>query len=192
MCGGSAGKVVFDPLGYAEAALASYAVFSRLKQDGVILASCRFQVSLPTPLAPVRAFLVEEEQANVQPAYETALFAELDTITSDIPHEELAIQWDVAIEFALLESVADAGYEQTKTGVVEQLVRLGKQVPVDVELGYHLCYGDAGHKHFVEPQDTTSSLRSPMASPLASHALSTGFLCQCHASGAMRPISCRS
>lgn len=151
---GSLGRVVFDPLGYAEAALASYAVFSRLKQDSVILASCRFQVSLPTPLAPVRAFLVEEEQASVQPAYEMALFAELDTIMSGIPHEELAIQWDVAIEFALLEGVAQALYEQTKTEVVEQLVRLGKHVPVDVELGYHLCYGDAGHKHFVEPKDT--------------------------------------
>src|SRR5947207_713755 len=35
------------------------------------------------------------------------------------------------------------------------LLRLGNQVPVDVELGYHLCYGDANHKHFVEPEDTT-------------------------------------
>ena len=32
---------------------------------------------------------------------------------------------------------------------------LGNHVPEDVELGYHLCYGDAGHKHFVEPEDTT-------------------------------------
>jgi hypothetical protein len=23
-----------------------------------------------------------------------------------------------------------------------------------VELGYHLCYGDAGHRHFKEPHDT--------------------------------------
>jgi hypothetical protein len=25
---------------------------------------------------------------------------------------------------------------------------------VDVELGLHLCYGDPGHKHVVEPKDT--------------------------------------
>ncbi len=24
----------------------------------------------------------------------------------------------------------------------------------DVELGFHFCYGDIGHKHFVEPKDT--------------------------------------
>jgi methionine synthase II (cobalamin-independent) len=83
------------------------------------------------------------------------MLAELDRIASGIPHDELAIQWDVAIEFALLERVAITNYEPVKTRVVEQLVRLGNQVPGDVELGYHLCYGDARHKHFVEPADTT-------------------------------------
>ena len=37
--------------------------------------------------------------------------------------------------------------------MVERLVRLGHRVPTDIELGYHLCYGDAGHQHFVEPED---------------------------------------
>jgi hypothetical protein len=34
------------------------------------------------------------------------------------------------------------------------LVRLGNRIPQPVELGYHLCYGDAGHRHFKEPEDT--------------------------------------
>jgi hypothetical protein len=41
--------IQFGPLGYAAAATESYRVFSQLKQDGVIPAGCRFQVSLPTP-----------------------------------------------------------------------------------------------------------------------------------------------
>ena len=153
--GASTGDFVFDQLGYADAALASYAVFSQLKQAGVIPNQYRFQVSLPTPLAPVAAFIVDDEQAIVQPAYDRAMVAELDRITSGIPHTELAIQWDVAVEFGLLEGVAFTSYAHVKTGIIEQLVRLGNQVPVDVELGYHLCYGDAGHKHFVEPENTT-------------------------------------
>ena len=32
---------------------------------------------------------------------------------------------------------------------------LGNVVPATVELGYHLCYGMAGGKHFKEPVDTT-------------------------------------
>ncbi len=83
------------------------------------------------------------------------MFAELDRIASGIPHSELAIQWDVAVEFGLLEGVAFTNYAHVKADVIEQLVRLGNQVPEDIELGYHLCYGDAGHKHFVEPVDTT-------------------------------------
>jgi methionine synthase II (cobalamin-independent) len=28
-------------------------------------------------------------------------------------------------------------------------------VPKGVELGYHLCYGDYGHEHFVQPKDAS-------------------------------------
>ena len=34
--------------------------------------------------------------------------------------------------------------------IVDTLVRIGNAVPDSVELGYHLCYGDAAHKHFSE------------------------------------------
>lgn len=33
-------------------------------------------------------------------------------------------------------------------------MRLGSHIPLPAEMGYHLCYGDAGHKHFKEPEDT--------------------------------------
>ena len=67
----------FGSLGYADAAAASYAVFAVLKRDGVIPPGCRFQVSLPTPLAPVSAFVAPDDQAAVEPVYEAAMTAEL-------------------------------------------------------------------------------------------------------------------
>ena len=72
----SSGEITFERLGYADAAKASYAVFSRLKQTGLIPAGTRFQVSLPTPLAPVFAFIVPSDQAVVEPTYEAAMFAD--------------------------------------------------------------------------------------------------------------------
>jgi hypothetical protein len=33
------------------------------------------------------------------------------------------------------------------------LVDLGNHVPTDIDLLYHLCYGDSGHRHVVEPTD---------------------------------------
>jgi hypothetical protein len=67
----------------------------------------------------------------------------------------LAIQWDVAVEFGILEGAMPGTFDEAMKRVVERLVRLGSRVPEDVELGYHLCYGDAGHKHFVEPEDAS-------------------------------------
>jgi hypothetical protein len=151
----SSNELTFERLGYADAARASYAAFSQLKQQGLIPNRTRFQVSLPTPLAPVFAFITHSDQAVVEPAYEAAMFAELDQIAAALPHHELAIQWDVAVEFGILESARPSDYEETKKQVVERLVRLGNRIPVDSELGYHLCYGDAGHKHFVEPADAS-------------------------------------
>jgi hypothetical protein len=151
--GVTADDIAFARLGYADAARASYATFARLKQAGAIPAGCRFQVSLPTPLAPIVAFVAPEAQAVVEPAYERRLLAELDEICAAIPHDQLAIQWDVAVEFALLEGVWPALFADVEGGIVERLVQIGRRVPDDVELGYHLCYGDAGHRHFKEPAD---------------------------------------
>jgi hypothetical protein len=163
----SSSEITFEQLGYADAAKASYTVFSQLKQAGLIPASTRFQVSLPTPLAPVVAFIVPRDQAVVEPAYEAAMFAELDQFAAAIPHHELAIQWDVAVEFGILERAMASSYEEAKRGVVERLVRLGHRVPADIELGYHLCYGDAGHKHFIEPEDASKLVE-------VAHAISAG------------------
>ena len=40
-----------------------------------------------------------------------------------------------------------------KEGIIERLVRLADMVDVEVEVGFHLCYGDMGHQHFAQPKD---------------------------------------
>jgi hypothetical protein len=150
-------EIGFENLGYADAALASYQIYSRLKVEGAVPANVRFQVSLPTPIATVAAFFPPQNQAAVEPAYERAILRELSAIAGAIPHEELAIQWDVAVEFGILEGAFPSflsGRADAMEQLVGRLVRLGNQVSADVQLGYHLCYGDAGHKHFKEPEDT--------------------------------------
>lgn len=151
-------EIHIDDLGYAKAAKTSYALFSHLKQEGVIPAHMRFQVSLPSPLATITTFVEPEDQESIDPIYTAALFAELADIAHVVPSEELAIQWDVATEFLLLEQAGGPGYispfVKTQADILARLVVLGEQVPTQVQLGYHLCYGDAGHKHFVEPRDT--------------------------------------
>ncbi|MFD8246796.1 hypothetical protein [Nocardia sp. NPDC059691] len=155
--GVDAASIDFGPLGYAEAALESWRVFHRLREDGTIPAGIRFQVSLPTPIAVIGAF-VAGPQGELERRYEARLLDELAVILGTIPAEDLAVQWDAAVEFAIFEGVFPSwfgsDYPTQLEEVGRRLVRLGGAVPEPVDLGYHLCYGDFGHRHFAEPADT--------------------------------------
>lgn len=151
--GTSPADVKFESLGYADTAVASYKAFARLKRDGAVPAHCRFQLSLPTPLAPISAFVDPEFQAALEPVYEAAVLAEVEQILACVPHEQLAIQWDTRFEFAMLEGVAPSWFGDVRGGILERLLRLSRHVPPAVELGFHFCYGDEAHGYFVEPGD---------------------------------------
>ena len=151
--GFTAADIEFNALGYSAAAIASYAEFEKLKEKGVISSNCRFQLCLPTPLAPIQFYVAMAERAAIEPLYEAKLLAELHEVLTTIPADQLAIQWDTAVEFGILEGVFPSHLQDLKADILTRLIRLGNAVPAAVELGYHLCYGDSGHRHFVEPQD---------------------------------------
>ncbi len=141
--------------GYTAAARESFAEFSRLKREGLIAREVRFQVCLPTPLAVIHGTFAPQARPVIEPLYEAQLTGELDEIVRAIPASELAIQWDVASEFAILEGVTPTHLTDAPAAIQERLLRLGARVPEGVELGYHLCYGDYKHHHFKEPEDTS-------------------------------------
>lgn len=143
-------------LGYAIAATESYKEFSALKTAGEISLHCRFLVCLPTPLATTHLYVEQSLQADFEYQYEEKLLGDLEKILSAIPHRELAIQWDTAVEFALLEGVMPSYIADLQEGIIERLLRLAGKVPEPVEIGFHLCYGDSQHRHFCEPEDTAN------------------------------------
>jgi hypothetical protein len=145
--------------GYADAYQDSFTTFLRLREDGIIPAGVRFQVQYPTPLASINAWVVLEDQDRLEASYERALFADLDRLLGALPHNEVAVQWDVAVEFAILEGGFLATEGQTFDGIVQRLARCVDQVPEDVPVGLHLCYGDYGHRHFKEPESLELQVR---------------------------------
>jgi len=152
----AARDLTIGPLGYARAARESYAEFARLRDTGVIPRGWRFQVSLPTPLAPICSFVVPQDQPTVEPVYENRLLAEVDEICAAIPHDELALQWDVAIEMASWEGLWPVHFTDVQPAIIARLARIADRIPANVELGFHLCYGDYAHHHFKEPIDTAN------------------------------------
>ncbi len=159
--------------GYDDQAIASYAIFRKLKAEGKIPPSIRFQVCLPTPLCVVRGFVEDDGVcAQVDPLYEQRILQAVRNIQDRIPTSELSIQWDLPTEIAMLEHElgnTDDRYwkpyfSPVKAGILQRLVRLAAEVSPDAEMGYHLCYGDFGHEHFVRP--STMSLLVDLANAI--------------------------
>jgi hypothetical protein len=78
--------------------------------------------------------------------------AEIDEMVTVIPEQELSIQWDIAAEVTVMET-PQLSHIFPKQELIGSLVRAVDHVPVRTEVGLHLCYGDPGGKHVIEPKD---------------------------------------
>jgi hypothetical protein len=147
--------VRFGELGYAREARASYLDFAAARDNGVLPKGIRFQVCLPTPFAVVSSVVVPAVLPAVEAAYERAMMGEVAALCRHIPHHDLCVQWDVCNEMVVWDGQKSDAVPSNvpREALVERMQRLCATVPDDVELGLHLCYGDFGARHFVEPRD---------------------------------------
>ncbi len=144
--------VAFE-IGYADAARNSFAVFDRLQQGGVIPAGVKFQVCLPTPLAPGYNYVSPRAQADFLRAFGDAMEREVARLADALPHNRVAVQWDVCQEVLMWEGYypeRPAGY---KDQILGELAQVGDAVPDGIELGYHFCYGSPRDEHLMQPSD---------------------------------------
>jgi methionine synthase II (cobalamin-independent) len=147
--------VRFGELGYAREARASYEDFKTAQRAEVLPAHVKFQVSLPTPFAVTYSYIARDARPRVESAYEAAMLREVDRICAAIPHHDLCIQWDVCTEMIMLDGRHPGmrPLPDMPGFVTERFARLCAAIPADVDVGFHLCYGDFEGRHFVEPLD---------------------------------------
>jgi hypothetical protein len=151
--------VNWPDLGYADAYIESFAVFRDLQDEGAIPAGVRFQMQYPTPIAPLAGSIVPDDLPGLAASYEAALFVDLDKALATIGHDRCAVQWDVAVEFGLLEDAFGPGTSPPLEDIAASLARCADHVPDDVPVGMHLCYGDYGHQHFKQPESLELQVR---------------------------------
>ena len=147
-------EAVEFPIGYAAAAIESWALFEKLRREGAVPAGLRFQVCLPTPVSSAFMYVSPRVHDDYQWAYERSLRRDLDRIAGSIPHADLSIQWDICQEVLVLEGYFPTRPPDYQERIFALLARLGDAVPAGVELGYHLCYGSPADQHLVMPRDT--------------------------------------
>jgi methionine synthase II (cobalamin-independent) len=156
--GVSADEISFGELGYAREARASYLDLQAAKRRGDFPERVRLQVCMPTPYGIIYAFGAPTDVQEIEKAYEKAMIAEVKALCDAIPHEHLCIQWDFCHEMIALDGQPQDWFPMqgsSQAEIMSRMQRICAAVPADVELGVHICYGDFGAKHFVEPEDAS-------------------------------------
>jgi hypothetical protein len=148
-------------------AIASYELFGRLRDEGVIPAGVRFQVGLPFPASALNAFKADfaRDYPVAARGFEDLVARELVRLTEAIAPGDLAIQWDNAYETQDIEGVlawTSEGAWERFAGPASRLTRL---IPEEVLVGYHLCYGTFPEWPMYEAQDMGVMVR------MANHAV---------------------
>jgi len=165
-----------DPMsfetGYADMAIESWNVFDSLQKAGAIPVGVKFQISLPTPIAPTYNNMVPSDRAGLLPALTQHFIGEVEKIAAALPNDRIAVQWDVCQEVLAWEGYYEAGPVDVRTETKDVLTRIGDAVPAAIDLGYHLCYGSPADEHMVQPKDagimveiagaTTTGVRRPI------------------------------
>jgi hypothetical protein len=139
--------------GYADMAIESWHIFDRLQQQGVIPAGVKFQISLPTPIAPTYNNMVPHDRPALIPMLTQHMLGEVAAIARALPNDRIALQWDVCQEVIAWEGYYEPGPVEFRQETIAELVAIGNGVPAAIELGYHLCYGSPADEHVIQPKD---------------------------------------
>lgn len=159
--GTTAADVHFPAFDYQDHAIASYALFVAARERGELASDSKFLVSIPTPFNAANFFVDFDSQVEVARAYEAPLKSSVDAIQAAIPHRDLVIQWDLPAEDATLEGWFPNPYDDVEQ-IFAATARAASWVADDVELAFHLCYGDSkfGASPFMgDPPDDDAAAR---------------------------------
>ncbi len=156
-------------LGYGEAAK-SYVHFAGLKRTGRLAPDTRFLVTLPSATSVAAMFIAPGHRADFVEAYERALLQEIDVLAGAITHSELAIQFDLQAEAWLAANPAVYWQDDAIADEVARVIRLVKEVPDLVELGFRIRLAPPAPVDRGNGKAADDALVVTLANSLAGHA----------------------
>jgi hypothetical protein len=149
-------KAVKFETGYGAMAIESFGIFDRLQKSGTIPADVKFQIAIPSPMAPTYNYISKKYRSAFLDAFTAHLCGEVAQIAKALPNDRLSIQWDVLQEILVWENYFTDRDSDYRDQIRSTLGTIGNAVPEPIELGYHFCYGSPKDQHLVQPKDTAT------------------------------------
>ena len=109
-------------------------------------------------MALLCGFVMAEDRLRLEPAINAAMARDMETLQSQVPPEKLAVQWDICYEIVGADGGPPIPYDDHVAGTATRTAALCGLVKDGVECGIHLCYGDPGHQHIIEPESLATSV----------------------------------
>lgn len=142
--------------GYAAMAIDSFVIFDCLQRDGVVPKKVKFQIALPSPLAAAYNYLSRGSRDAFLEFFTGHMIGEVRQIAAALPHERIALQWDLLHEVLLYEGCLDERPADCKQQIATLLGQIGEAVPQPIELGYQLMFGGSQLEPLVQPRDASA------------------------------------
>jgi hypothetical protein len=140
--GADPGAITLGRLNYAEKAAESYELFKRRQADGTVPSDVRFLVSIPSTRTAMMVMIAADAQPVLAPLRDARLREDLERLLEVVPARELAICFDAIESPAWRDGQLLLGGTVTHEELLEGLLAPLSWVPEEVEIGFHLCYGD--------------------------------------------------
>ncbi|HWI22411.1 MAG TPA: hypothetical protein VNT22_07335 [Baekduia sp.] len=136
-----------EPFEFQTWARESYATFKSARDAGVLPSHAKLLVAFPHSTDAVIHAVEAASFEAIYEAYVAQLQVSVQEIADSIPHEDLAMQWDIPTAAVLWTGGgAFLGLSDSdRPSILNEVVRHGEWVPEGVELGYHLCFGDGNN-----------------------------------------------
>ncbi len=104
-------------LQYATPALESYRVLSALRERGDLPPDLAFQVGIPSTDGVIEDYFPDpRDWPLAKRAYQASAFREIERMLTEIPGDDLVVQWDLAVELVNIEMVVNPWLSRAAEG----------------------------------------------------------------------------
>ena len=116
-------------------------------------AGVKFQISLPTPIAPTYNNMAPTDRPALIPMLRRSCSARSRRSRRLCLTTASRCNGTCARRSSPGRAITSRGPVDFRQETIAELISIGDGVPASIEVGYHLCYGSPADEHVIQPKD---------------------------------------